>query len=164
MMIPQGDTRLLQDPTAQRLLASTELARVAYLAKDGTPRVIPMLFHWDGTELVLPTFAGSHKVASMRRHPAIAVTVDTKGPPPQVVQLRGRAEIVELDGVAPEYALAQRRYYGEEQGKAGTEQVIESGAVMTRIVLQPEWVGVLDFESRFPGALVASGLADEDGS
>ena len=82
MQIPQGDTRLLEDPTARRLLASTELARVAYLAKDGTPRVIPMLFHWDGTELVrwdgtelvLPTFAGSHKVASMRRHPAVAVT------------------------------------------------------------------------------------------
>lgn len=116
MILPQGDTRLLQDPTAQRLLASTELARVAYQAKDGTPRVIPMLFHWNGGELVLPTFAGSHKVASMRRHPAIAVTIDTKGPPPQVVQLRGRAEIVELDGVAPEYAFAQRRCYGDEQG------------------------------------------------
>lgn len=163
-MIPQGDTRLLEEPTARRLLASTELARVAYLAKDGTPRVIPMLFHWNGTELVLPTFAGSHKVASMRRHPAIAVTIDTKGPPPQVVQLRGRAELDDLDGVAPEYALAQRRYYGDEQGRASTEQVAQSGAAMTRIVLRPEWVGVLDFQSRFPGALVASGLAEEGGS
>ena len=35
---------------------------------------------------------------------------------------------------------------------------------MTRIVLRPERVGVLDFQSRFPGALVASGVAEEDGS
>ena len=164
MQIPQGDIRLLEDPTARRLLASTELARVAYLAKDGTPRVIPMLFHWDGTELVLPTFAGSHKVASLRRHPDIAVTIDTKGPPPEVVQLRGSVEIVDLDGVAPEYAKAQRRYYGDEQGRAATERVAQSGAAMTRIVLRPEWVGVLDFQTRFPGALVASGLDERDSS
>jgi hypothetical protein len=164
MQIPQGDTRLLEDPTARRLLASTELARVAYLAKDCTPRVIPMLFHWDGTELVLPTFAGSHKVASLRQHPAIAVTIDTKGPPPEVVQLRGNAKIVDLDGIAPEYALAQRRYYGDEQGRTNTAQVTQSGAAMTRIVLRPEWVGVLDFQTRFPGALVASGLDEKHSS
>ena len=35
---------------------------------------------------------------------------------------------------------------------------------MTRIVLRPDWVGVLDFQSRFPGALVASGLAEQDRS
>jgi len=96
--------------------------------------------------------------------PAIAVTIDTKGPPPEVVQLRGSVEIVDLDGVAPEYALAQRRHYGDEQGRANAEQVVQSGAAMTRIVLRPDWVSVLDFQARFPGALVASGLAEEDGS
>lgn len=114
--------------------------------------------------VVLPTFAGSHKVASMRRHPAIAATIDKKGPPPEVVQLRGSAEIVDLDGMAPEYTVAQRRYYGDERCGANTEQVAQSGAATTRIVLRPEWVAVLDFQSRFPGALVASGVAEEDGS
>lgn len=164
MQIPQGDIRLLEDPTARRLLASTELARVAYLAKDGTPRAIPMLFYWDGPELVLPTFAGSRKVASLRQHPAIAVAIDTKGPPPEVMQFRGSVEIVDLDGVAPEYAKAQRRYYGDEQGRANTEQVAQSGAAMTRIVLRPEWVGVLDFQTRFPAALVAPALNERDSS
>lgn len=172
MQIPQGDARLLEDPTARRLLASTELARVAYLARDGTPWVIPMLFcwdgtelvHWDGTELVLPTFAGSHKAASMRRYPAIALTIDTKWPPLEVAQLRGSAEIVDLDGIAPECALAQHRYYGNDQGGANTEQVAQSGGAMKRILFRPEWVGVLDFQSRFPGARVASGVAEEDGS
>jgi|CZKW01.1.fsa_nt_gi hypothetical protein len=33
MLIPQGDIRVLDDPIAQHLLASTEPARVAYVAK-----------------------------------------------------------------------------------------------------------------------------------
>lgn len=37
--LPQGDVRLLDTDSAQGLLASTELARVAYVAADGTPRV-----------------------------------------------------------------------------------------------------------------------------
>ncbi len=163
-MIPQGDTRLLNDPIAQRMLASTELAHVAYVARDGTPRVIPMLFHWTGTEIVLPTFTKSHKVASMRRHPVIAVTIDAAGPPPAVLMLRGPAEIVSVDGVLPEYELAQRRYYGAEQGAANTDQAAQAGAAMTRIALRPGWVGVLDFQTRFPGGLVTAGLAPEDGS
>ncbi|MER5334261.1 hypothetical protein [Micromonospora sp. NPDC002717] len=43
--LPQGDVRLLDHPVARRLLASTELARVAHVAPDGTPRMLPMLFH-----------------------------------------------------------------------------------------------------------------------
>lgn len=35
---------------------------------------------------------------------------------------------------------------------------------MTRIALRPGWVGVLDFQTRFPGGLVTAGLAPEDGS
>jgi hypothetical protein len=163
MQRPQGDTRLLEDPTARRLLASTELARVAYPAKDGTPRVIPMLSTGMAPSSCCRRLPAAIR-SPVRRHPAIAVTIDTKGPPPEVVQLRGSAETVDLGGIAPEYALAQRRYYGDEQGRANTEQVAQSGAAMTRIVLRPEWVGMLDFQSRFPGALVASGVAEEDGS
>ncbi|MDT4933463.1 MAG: hypothetical protein QOK11_1355 [Pseudonocardiales bacterium] len=164
MLLPQGDIRLLTDPLAQRLLRSTELARVAYLAKDGTPRVIPMLFHWTGSELVLPTFARSHKLGSLRRNPVVAVTIDTAGPPPEVLQLRGPVEIVSVDGVLPEYDLAQRRYYGDEQGAANSEQAAQSGAGMARIALRPDWVGLLDLQTRFPGGLITAGLAPGDDS
>ena len=52
-MPAQGSLKLLDDPTAVRLLGSTALARLAYNAKDGTPRVVPMLFAWTGQEVVL---------------------------------------------------------------------------------------------------------------
>lgn len=58
-MIRQGDPRLLDNPVAQRLLHSTELARLAYMGQDGLPRLIPTLFHWTGTEIVLrPSWVG----------------------------------------------------------------------------------------------------------
>ena len=54
--LPQGDLRLLDTPVAVRLLASATPARLAYVAEDGTPRVVPTWFHWNGEELVMPTF------------------------------------------------------------------------------------------------------------
>jgi hypothetical protein len=39
--LPQGDPRLLESDDARRLLTCTIPARSAYLAVDGTPRVVP---------------------------------------------------------------------------------------------------------------------------
>ncbi|WP_326558956.1 pyridoxamine 5'-phosphate oxidase family protein [Micromonospora sp. NBC_01796] len=150
MSLPQGDVRLLDSPVAQRLLVSTELARVAYVAADGTPRVFPMLFHWTGTEVVLSTFGGA-KVAALRARPAVAVTIDAASTPPEVLLVRGRAEVTDVDGIVPEYALAQLRYAGPEQGAANVAAVDHPGAKMVRIAVRPTWVGVLDFQTRLPG-------------
>lgn len=154
-MIPQGDLRLLDDPTATRLLASTELARLAYTAKNGTPRVVPMLFHWTGEEIVFGSYANSAKLRSLSAHPDVAITIDTAGPPPDVLLLRGRAQLGRVGGIVPEYAAAHRRYYGEEQGNATVAQMTAAGAEMVRIAVRPTWVGVLDFQTRLPGAIAS---------
>lgn len=150
MALPQGDTRLLEAEAAQSLLRSTELARVAYTAPDGTPRVFPMLFHWTGNELVLSTFGGA-KVKALRTRPAIAVSIDAASTPPTVLLLRGEVTIREVPGIVPEYRLAHQRYAGEEQGAANVAAVEHPGVTMVRIGLRPTWVGLLDFVSRFPG-------------
>lgn len=147
----QGDAGLLHTEVAQRLLGSTELARVAYTAADGTPRVFPMLFHWTGTELVLSTFAGARKIAALRARPDVAITIDSAGMPPEVLLLRGRASVTDVDGIVPEYVLAQRRYGGDEQAAAAVAEIDHPGTRMARIAVRPTWVGVLDFQTRFPG-------------
>jgi hypothetical protein len=159
MTLPQGDVRLLDSAPAQRLLASTELARLAYVAADGTPRVLPMFFHWTGDELVFATFGGAKKIAALRRRPAVAVTIDSAGLPPEALLLRGRVTVTEVDGVVPEYALAHYRYAGPEQGAANIAEVDQPGLRMARIALRPEWVGVLDFQQRFPGGGAADDFA-----
>jgi nitroimidazol reductase NimA-like FMN-containing flavoprotein (pyridoxamine 5'-phosphate oxidase superfamily) len=62
MTTEQGDLSLLDDPVAQELLHSTNLARLAYVWRDGTPRVVPIWFHWDGQMIVLGSPPNAPKV------------------------------------------------------------------------------------------------------
>jgi hypothetical protein len=148
----QGDVTLLEHPTARALLESTELARLAYVAADGTPRNLPMLFTWTGDELVMGSFPGAAKIATLRAHPDVAITIDRPGPPPEVLLLRGPVEVTEVDGLVPEYVAAHHRYYGPEMGAENVSHVDKPGIRMFRLALRPTWVGVLDFQTRFPGA------------
>jgi hypothetical protein len=152
-MMEQGDLKLLDEDVAQRLLASTEYARLAYIALDGTPRVIPTLFHWNGSEIVLPGFATAARLRAIRANPAIAVTIDVAGPPPQVLQLRGTADIDVVPDLIEEYELAHKRYYGDEQGEQNVAGLRGAGIPMARVVLRPSWVGVIDFQQRVPRAM-----------
>jgi hypothetical protein len=62
------------------------------------------------------------------------------------------AELLELlDDVSPEYAAAATRYFGDEQGQAWIAQL--RGQPMARVAIRPHWVGILDFQTRFPSAL-----------
>ena len=36
---------VMEDPVARRLLASADPARLAYVARDGTPRAVPVGFY-----------------------------------------------------------------------------------------------------------------------
>ena len=47
-------------PVAQQLLQSAIPARLAYTWHDGTPRVVPMWFHWTGEDLVMGAPPGTH--------------------------------------------------------------------------------------------------------
>jgi hypothetical protein len=158
--LEQGDLRLLETDLAQRLLASRIPARYAYAALDGTPRVVASWFEWTGEELVLPTFISAphvshavYRLRALRANPDIAVTIDTDAFPPEVLSVRGTAEITEVDGVAPEYARAAHRYLGSEEATAYLAQIDHPGTRMARIAIRPAWVGLLDFQSRLPSAL-----------
>ncbi|MBV9543686.1 MAG: pyridoxamine 5'-phosphate oxidase, partial [Chloroflexi bacterium] len=65
----QGDLELLHDPVAQQLLQATSPAKLAYMWTDGTPRVIPIGFHWDGHEFVLGTPPQAPKMRALAAHP-----------------------------------------------------------------------------------------------
>jgi hypothetical protein len=57
-----------------------------------------------------------------------------------------------LEDVVPEYALSAVRYFGPEQGPAWVPTL--RGKPMARIAITPAWVGILDFTTRFPSALM----------
>ena len=153
MTLPQGDLGLLETDVARRLLASTLPARLAYTGRDGGPRVVPIWFQWTGDELVMGSLPGAAKVPALRAKPDVAITIDTDGFPPEVLLVRGRATVTDVEGVVPEYAEAARRYLGEGPAAEYLAQLDRPGARMYRIAVPPAWVGVLDFQTRFPAPL-----------
>ena len=146
-----GNLALLQDGVAQELLASTCMARVAYSWIDGSPRVVPVWFHWDGSAIVIGTPAKAPKLAALEANPRVALTIDGDAFPYHVLSIRGTAAVEHLDDVAPEYVAAAARYFGPDQGAAWADGL--RGRPMGRIRVTPEWVNVLDFERRLPSAM-----------
>jgi PPOX class probable F420-dependent enzyme len=153
MPATQGSIALLDDPVAKELLGSNIPARLAYVWPDGTPRVVPVWFHWNGSEFVIATPPKAPKLKALRVNTKVALTIDDNNFPHKVLMVRGTATLEEVEGVVPEYELAAHRYFGEAQGKAWVQQVRQTLTRMVRITVRPEWVGILDFQSRFPSAL-----------
>jgi PPOX class probable F420-dependent enzyme len=154
METQRGDVTLLDHPVSRQLLQATIPARLAYIARDGTPRVVPMQFHWTGEEIVLNCWPDDPKAAAIRAHPAVALTIDTAEPPFRVLQIRGTATVTLVDGPSPEMEAASIRYMGPEAGRAWIEQVARLSPQTVRIAVTPAWVDVLDFETRLPGGMV----------
>jgi nitroimidazol reductase NimA-like FMN-containing flavoprotein (pyridoxamine 5'-phosphate oxidase superfamily) len=152
----QGDLTLLEHPVAQELLQSASLARLAYIWPDGTPRVVPIWFHWTGQDIVLGSPPRAPKLKALADNAPVALTIDGTTFPYRALSIRGHARLEIVDGVVPEYALAAERYFGPEQGRAWVEQVRGMAPQMARITIRPEWVGLLDFETRFPSAIEAA--------
>jgi nitroimidazol reductase NimA-like FMN-containing flavoprotein (pyridoxamine 5'-phosphate oxidase superfamily) len=153
-MEQQGDLNLLQDPLALALLESRQLARLAYTWTDGTPRVVPMWFHWNGSTISHGSPVKAPKLGALEQHPDVAVTIDDSTAwPYKALLVRGRATVQFLDDVSPEYVASAHRYFGDEQGEEWLKQL--RGVPMARVVVEPRWVGLLDFVTRFPSALSA---------
>jgi PPOX class probable F420-dependent enzyme len=158
-MSKQGDLSLLDHPVAQELLQSTHLARLAYVWPDGTPRVVPVWFNWDGRELVLGGPPNAPKMKALPRNSKVAITIDREDPPYHALFIRGTAATTTTDGAPKEYVAAAHRYMGQEAGDAWVAGVNQMVPQFARIAVTPEWVGVIDFERRFPSAIEEQMLA-----
>src|SRR5262245_51749042 len=141
MTIPQGDLALLDDPVARDLLGSRQLARLAYTWLDGTPRVVPIWFHWTGTTMTFGTPPKAPKLKALTERPDVAATIDDSSAwPYHAVMIRGRASVELLDDVSADYTAAATRYFGPEQGAAWVDTL--RGRPMAEITLTPTWAAV----------------------
>jgi len=153
--VKQGDLELLLSPVAQELLHSKIPARLAYIWMDGTPRVVPIWFHWNGLELIMATPPKAPKLKALAKNPKVSLTIDDNNFPHKVLLIRGTASLQHVDGIVPEYAAAAERYFGQDQAQVWIQQVRGIMSTMVKVTIAPEWVGVLDFQTRFPSAISA---------
>lgn len=154
-MSPQEIRAAMEDPVAQRLLDSANPARLAYVARDGTPRVVPVGFHWDGVTFVVGTAPRAAKVAALQANPAVALTIDTSPPtwPPNALLVRGTATVNLVEGAFPEYVAGSKKVIPAEEFANWESGVHALYDQMARIDITPTWVKIHDFDTRIPKAV-----------
>jgi nitroimidazol reductase NimA-like FMN-containing flavoprotein (pyridoxamine 5'-phosphate oxidase superfamily) len=132
---------------AQQLLTSSSMARLAYLATDATPRVIPIGFYWTGDQVVVSTAATAPKVAALSARPDVALTIDSGDTPGEAraLSIRGRASVRIVDGVTEEYLASARKTMDAEAAAQFEQNCRELYGQMARIAITPHWVRYYDF-------------------
>ena len=152
-MQPNEITEVLNRPISQELLAR-DLIRLAYVAKDGTPRNIPIAFTWNGSEIVMCTVKNAPKLLSLRNNPTVALTIDTEVHPPKLLLIRGRAELDYVDGIPDEYLTINGSYEMTAEQRVEWEAEVRSlYDGMVRIVVTPGWAKLIDFDTTLPSAV-----------
>ena len=152
-MQPNEITEVLNRPGSQQML-SRDVARLAYVATDGAPRVIPIAFTWNGAQLVMCTTKNAPKLRALRRDPSVALTIDTEVHPPTMLLVRGTAELDVVDGIPEEYLQMNGTYaMTPEQRVAWEAEVRSLYDGMVRIVVTPTWAKLIDFETTLPSAV-----------
>ncbi|MGA2099666.1 MAG: pyridoxamine 5'-phosphate oxidase family protein [Candidatus Sulfotelmatobacter sp.] len=151
--VRQGDLSLLQEAASQELLRSKIPARLAYVWTDGTPRVVPIWFHWNGKEIVMASPPKAPKLKALAKNPKVSLTIDENDFPQKVLLIRGTARLEPVEGIVPEYEACAARYFDPKLAQQWLGQLRTMISSMVRITVTPEWVGLLDFKTRFPSAL-----------
>ena len=146
-------TEVLNRPISQELLAR-DVTRLAYVAKDGTPRNVPIAFVWNGSEIVMCTTKNAPKLPALRENPAVALTIDTEVHPPKILLIRGRVELDFVDGIPDEYLQMNGSYEMTAEQRVHWEAEVRSlYDGMVRIVVTPTWAKLIDFETTLPSAV-----------
>ncbi|WP_107656604.1 pyridoxamine 5'-phosphate oxidase family protein [Nocardia suismassiliense] len=152
-MQPNEITEVLNRPISRELL-DRDFTRLAYVAKDGTPRNIPIGFTWNGSEIVMCTSTNAPKLAALRQNPMVALTIDTEVHPPKLLLIRGRVELDVVDGIPEEYIQMNGSYQMTPEQRveweAGVRALYDS---MVRIVVTPTWAKLIDFETNLPSPI-----------
>jgi hypothetical protein len=144
---------VLNRPLSQKLLAR-DLARLAFIALDGTPRAIPVGIVWNGTEIVTCTATNARKLPALRRNPAVALTIDTESHPSNILLIRGQAELDAVEGIPDEYFQWNGTYQMTPEQRAEWEEGVKSLYLgMVRVVVKPTWAKLIDFETTLPTAI-----------
>ncbi|MFE9604352.1 pyridoxamine 5-phosphate oxidase [Streptomyces hokutonensis] len=142
-------TEILDRPISRVLLAR-DVVRLAYVAKDGTPRNVPIAFTWNGSEIVMCTTKNAPKLPALRENP----TIDTEVHPPKILLIRGRAELDVVDGIPEEYLQINGSYEMTPEQRVEWEAEVRSlYDGMVRIVVTPTWAKLIDFETTLPSAV-----------
>jgi PPOX class probable F420-dependent enzyme len=140
----------LDDPVVASLLDGPNLARLAYSALDGRPRVVPIWFTLLDGDIVMVTSPKAAKVRALESNSAVALTIDDARPPYKVLLVEGDASLEPIEGIAPEYEAIARRYL-RAVADAYLSQLRIKRQIRIRVI--PRSWRIFDFVKRYPKSL-----------
>jgi hypothetical protein len=115
---------------------------------------VPIAFTWNGSEIVMCTSTNAPKLASLRRSPSVALTIDTEVHPPLILLIRGEAMLDEVEGIPEEYLQMNGSYEMTPAQRVEWEREVRSLYLsIVRIVVTPTWAKLIDFEETLPSAV-----------
>jgi len=147
---------LKTDKVAQDLLGSPIIARLGYTWRDGSPRIVPMWFHWTGEDILMGAPPTSPKMKVLAARPHVAVSIDSTDWPYKWLNLRGTASVQVSPEPFAEYLGMARRYLGDAGGEQFLTALHQTFHGWARIAIRPKDVRILDFQGRFPSAWSAA--------
>ncbi|MFN2606452.1 MAG: PPOX class F420-dependent oxidoreductase [Acidimicrobiales bacterium] len=117
-------TELSEDLVA--LLRKPLLGHVATVMPDGTPQSTPVWIDTDGSSVMFNTAKGRVKHRNLMQNPAVAISLVDDENPYRMVEIRGRAEVVE-EGADDHIDAMAKKYLGKDSypfRQPGEERVI----------------------------------------
>jgi PPOX class probable F420-dependent enzyme len=110
--------RMTREEALAFLAEGARTAKLATVTADGRPRVVPVWFVLDGTEIVFTTGRDTVKGRNLRRDGRACLCVDDERPPFAYVHVRGPVELTEQASDLLDWTTRiARRYMGPGQAE-----------------------------------------------
>jgi hypothetical protein len=103
--------------------------------------------------VVLATAPDAPKTTVLHTGANVALSIERAALAQTVRLIRGPVRTDTVDGIAPAFVAMTTRGLGEMEGQANSDRSVPLYPRMTRIVIRPAWVGLLDCETRLPSAV-----------
>src|SRR6184192_2533221 len=149
----ESASTVLATPLAQELLRSSPLAHLAYIGRDGYPRVIPTGYVWKGGSSWCALRTTRRKCGASDLIPGSPSPLTLKPSRQKILLVRGTATMEIVDGVPDDYLEASHKYVPRKEWDGFDAQVRGLYPRMARISITPEWAKLLDFERTLPQAV-----------
>ena len=123
----------MNETECQQFLAALHVGVLAVERRDRSPLTVPMWYGYEpGGEVVMWTHTDRVKYKLIRDAGRFAINVQDEQPPYKYVTAEGDVTSIEEAGDAEAFKIASR-YLGEDEGRAFTDEHLNSTAVIIRM-------------------------------
>ncbi len=119
-------------PRVEQAMSRVTPAIIGTVDHDGTPQMVPIMFHYEHDSIVMPTNGRTRKATNLRARPTATVLVELANHTGWVAA-KGTAQLVEGEAAHPLIELVASKYTTEE----GLEMYKAAAVDDTAIVVTP---------------------------